>query len=456
MIKFLYIPLVAMLLALAACGDEHLVDKDPITLKQYVFVGPDGFSGDIANYYDPIETFYAEQGQTIKFFAGYSAGGSIYTDESLQQYYNGLLWNIDGSTYNLNYFRHTFLNPGEFEGSLETTDLFGDTLRTTFKIYVNTPNAISLESPINGYNQASPEDDQELKLRWKVTGIDPWEKTRCIIYMSYKRDSVWNKPLGITDCNESATLKGSLIQTYDSIAQQEISPYDSSFTLYWGAKLLVKSESGREYRDSTDIFHFSTRILEETSTLKIPFLYHRYRDNSILQTTAYLISKDGDTLQTLTNDLPVGTLSTKIKPQFGLKVVLEEKYRREYARESLVVDIPAYTVLTTDTVVFRDSTPPQVAPVSDQVLNSDSIAFYIYDDGSGINASRLQVIMDFDTLSFNYSVPTIKFFKNCFSKCKLSIVGEDNAHNALPNIYWTIEAAPGYRLISGPYSYEGF
>ena len=120
------------------------------------------------------------------------------------------------------------------------------------------------------------------------------------------------------------------------------------------------------------------------------------------------------------------------------------------------MDIPAYTVLTTDTVVFKDNTPPQLGPVSQQVLNTDSIAFYIYDDGSGINASRLQVIMDFDTLNFNYSTPTVKFFKNCFSKCKLSFVGEDNAHNSLPNVYWTVEAAPGYRLISGPYSYEGF
>lgn len=447
--------LMAAFLVLIACGDEHLIDQNTPVLKQYVFVGPDGFNGDIAAYYNPIEEFYVEQGQTIKFYAGYSAGAQIYTDETLQQYYNGLLWKIDGSTYNLNYFRHTFMTPGEFDGSLETTDFFGDTLLSHFKIYVNTPNSIALEAPANGYNQASPEFNQELTLKWKVEGIDPWEKTRCYIYMSYNPDSVWNAILGSTDCNAPVTLKGSLIQIYDSIAQKELSPYDSSFTLFWGAKLIVKSESGREYRDSTEIFHFSTKILNETSTLKIPLVYDHYKDHSILQTTAYLISKEGDTLETLTNDQAVVTLSTKVKQQDSLKVLLKETYRKEYASESLVVDIPANTVVTTDTIVFKDNIPPQIAPVSNEVLHTDSIAFYIYDDGSGINASKLRVIMDFDTLKFNYSVPTLKFYKNCFGTCKVTIEGEDYTRNSLPNVYWTIDNAPGYKIISGPYSNEG-
>lgn len=454
--KLLSISLCALAFALLACGDDYLIDKDSPKLKQYVYSAPDGFNGDVAAYYDPVTDLYVEQGQTIKFFAGYSAGAHIYTDETLQAYYNGLLWKIGESSYNLNSFRYTFLTPGEFDGSLETTDFYGDTLHTDFKIYVNTPNSITLESPKNGYNQASPDDDQELTLEWSVSGIDPWEKARCQIYMSYDPDSVWLSPLGSADCNAPATLKGSLIQTYDSIAQQSISAFDSSFTLYWGAKLFVKNESGREYRDSTEIFHFSTRILDSTSTLKIPLVYNRYRNHTLLQTKVYLIASNGDTLQTLTNELPSNTLVTKVEPQKGLKIFLEESYLKEYASESLTVDIPAYTVLTTDTVVFKDQIPPQIAPVSTQVLYSDSLTFYIYDDGSGINASMLQVIMDFDTLKFNYQSPTLKFYRSCISTCKLSIIGEDNSRNSLPNVYWVIENVPGYRFITGPFSNEGY
>ena len=453
--KLLCISLFALSITLTACGDEHLVEQETATLKQYVFAGPDGFNGYIANYYDPVTEIYVEQGQTIKFFAGYSAGARIYTDETLQQNYNGLLWKIDESTYNLSSFRHTFSTPGEYKGSLETTDYFGDTLRTTFKIYVNTPNSITLEQPYDGYNQASPNNNQGLTLQWNISGIDPWETPRCLIFMDYDPENVWDSPLGYTDCNSPVTLKGSLIQSYDAVTQEYISAYDSSFTLYWGAKMFTKSQSGREYRDSTEIFHFSTKILDETSTLKIPLVYSHYRDNSILQTEIYLISEEGDTLQTLTNNLVYNTITTKVEPQNGLKIVLKETYRREYASESLVVDIPAHTVLTTDTVFLKDQTPPQIAIINDQVLNSDSIAFYIYDDGSGLNASKLIVTLDFDTLNFNYNTPTLTFYKNCFNTCRLSIVGEDYSKNSLPDVYWTIQNVPGYRLISGPYPNEG-
>ena len=145
--KLLSISLCALAFALLACGDDYLIDKDSPKLKQYVYSAPDGFNGDVAAYYDPVTDLYVEQGQTIKFFAGYSAGAHIYTDETLQAYYNGLLWKIGESSYNLNSFRYTFLTPGEFDGSLETTDFYGDTLHTDFKIYVNTPNSITLESP---------------------------------------------------------------------------------------------------------------------------------------------------------------------------------------------------------------------------------------------------------------------------------------------------------------------
>ena len=159
----------ALIFILAACGDDHLIDTESNILRQYVFAGPDGYNSEISNRYDPVDEIYVEQGQTLRFYAGYSAGGPIYTDETLQPYYSGLLWKIDDNSFNLNSFRFTFQNPGVLNGSLETTDLFGDTLRSTFKIYVNTPNGIALEFPYNGYNQAEPTDDQSLPLRWSVT-----------------------------------------------------------------------------------------------------------------------------------------------------------------------------------------------------------------------------------------------------------------------------------------------
>lgn len=454
--KFQYILLCALAFLLGSCGDDHLVDKNTPKLSQYVYVAPDGFNGEVSKYYQPVDELYVEQGQSVKFFAGFSSGYGIFTDESLQRYYNGLLWKIGDNSFNLNSFRYTFLTSGEFDGSLETTDYYGDTLRSTFKVYVNAPNSITLDFPYNGYNQADPSDDQALPLRWSVTGIDPWETATCHVFISYNPDSVWNSPLGSTDCNSEAILRGSLVESYDSLLQQAISLYDSSFTLYWGIKMRVKSESGREYRDSTDIFHFSTRILNKTSTLKIPIVYERYRDNSILQTVAYLISSNGDTLETLTNSDRSNTLVAKVEPQIGLKVLLTEQYRKEYASESLIVDIPAYTVLTLDTIVLKDVIPPQISTFRDTVSRSDYIYFFLYDDGSGINANQLQVVVDFDTMQVDYQSPYLSFYTRCPSKCKVEISGEDYARNKLPNVHWFIENKYSYQYISGPFPNEEF
>ena len=441
--KFLSTSLAALFLVLAGCGDEHLVDNEANVLKQYVFAGPDGFNGNISNYYDPVDELYVEQGQSLKFYAGFSTGALIYTDETLQPYYSGLLWRIGENTFNLNSFRYTFTEPGIYDGSLETVDTFGDTLRTNFKVYVNTPNSISLDFPYNGYNQADPSEDQSLPLRWTVSGIDPWETARCEVYLSYTLDYVWDTPLGAIDCNSDGSLMGSLVEDADL--------YDSSFTLYWGTKMIVTSKSGRVYRDSTEIFHFSTKILNETSTIKIPLTYDRYRDNSILQTEVYLIANNGDTLETLTNDRISNTLVAKVEPQLGLKILLKETYRKEYASESLFVDVPAYTVLTTDTVVFKDNTAPQLAAYYDTIGISEEIKFLLYDDGSGINESKIKVVVDFDTIQPTYNNPELSFSTRCFGKCKIEFLGEDNARNKFPDVHWYIENKSSYRVITGPF-----
>lgn len=442
--------LTACALILLACGD-HLADEDTPVLQQYVFASTSMYSEDIPNYYDPIGDLYVEQGQSIRFYAGYSVGGKIHTDEALQQYYGGLLWKIGDDYYNLNSFRYTFDAPGEIEGSLETTDIFDDTLRNTFRIHVNTPSAIAIQYPYNGFNQADPTDDQELPLRWNVSGIDSWEAAQCLIYMSYDPDSVWDELLGQTDCFTEVLLRGSLIQDYDSVLQQSLSPYDSSFTLYWGIKMLVKSESGRVYRDSTEIFHFSTKILNDTSTLKIPIVYDRYRDNAVLSTKVTLISAEGDTLQTLTNEQKSGTLSAKVKPQMGLTVVVQETLRHEYISETRTVDIPKNTVLTLDTVTLKDHTPPQAMASKATFDITDSVLFLVYDDGSGVNPSKLHVVEDLDTLESYYQVPYLHFRSTCRDSCKLQIVGEDYSHNSIPKIYWTIENKKSYFRVTGPF-----
>ena len=83
---------------LTSCGDVHMVRDSGSSLHQYVYAVPDRQTGNIAGNYAPLGDLYVEQEQTVKFYAGYSIGDQIYTDESLQQYYEGLTWKSVTST----------------------------------------------------------------------------------------------------------------------------------------------------------------------------------------------------------------------------------------------------------------------------------------------------------------------------------------------------------------------
>ena len=448
--QILFIPLLATLF-LSACGDEHLASESGNNLQQYVYAVPEGYTGDIVNNNDALGDLYLEQGQTVRFYAAYGLGKVIFTDETLQQYYGGCSWSIGNDNFNLSNFRYTFNKPGDFSGTLETVDLYGDTLHNDFRVHVNTPNGITLLFPYNGYNQAEPTADQQLPLRWSVQGHDPWETSSCQIFISNDPDSVWESPVGRVDCNEELSLGGSLLGQIDPDSAA-ILTRDSSFTLYWGIALLTQSVSGRVYLDTSEIFHFSTKIQNDSSTLKIPVAYSRFRSNAYLESNVYLISADGDTLEKHTSEERAYTVTTKVKAQSRLKILVKETLRKEYAAESIMVDIPANTVQMLDTIFLTDKITPQVAPFLDTISPADSIQYLVYDDGSGINEAKLFVLVDGDTIPSDYRSPTLLFKIKCRLNCKVEILGEDNAHNPLPQEHWYIENKSSYYTITGPYS----
>lgn len=441
----------ALALLFSACGDDYRVDDSNPKLSQYVFGISDGASGNIVNFYTPLGDLYIEQGQTVKFYAGYSYDDAIVIDESLQEYFSGLSWDIGGDYFNLSSFRYTFHTPGMVEASLETTDLYGDTLHNDFRIFVNTPNSIALEFPYDGYNQAEPTGNQQLPLRWTVQGIDPWETTSCHIFIASSPDSVWDNHIGTTECDAEVYLGGSLVDDIDTALTR-----DSSFALYWGVKLVSRNESGREYRDSSSIFKFSTKIQNDSSTVKIPIAFDGFKSNVPLMSQVFFISASGDTLQKFTVLNKVNFLTAKVKPQSRLKIVVKETLRTEYASESLSVDIPPHTVVELDTLLLTDKVAPQITPFKTTVARNDSIQFLVYDDGSGINPAKLTVVMDGDTLKTAYRAPTLLFKAKCQEHCLFNINGEDYAHNILPRVVWRLDNQTDTYSITGPFSSDGY
>lgn len=450
--------LYAIFLLLCSCGEDSLIESDDVhQLSQYVYVVPEKFTGSITNYYAPIEDLYVNQWQTVRFCSGYSIGKEISTSDSMGQYFESIQWNIGSDEFTLSKFRYTFEKAGAFQGSLKTTDLFGDTLHTVFNIYVNAPDAITLDFPYDGYNQADPQNENGLSLKWSITGIDPWEEAYCKIYLSYSADSVWDEPLGSVPCDNDIQILGPL--TYDSLETNgKINLRDSSVTLYWAVKMTVENPDGKTRIYPSDIFHFSTKILDkDSSILKIPLYLINYLDTAKLNTVITLLNVDGDTLKVLHGTQKDSVLSTKVKAQTDLKVIVEEKNRLEYQGTSLSIDIAPNTVTWLDTLYLRDNMAPQLSPVSRQFAYDDAIQFYVQDNGSGLNLSKLQVIVGIDTLLYTFSNNSIlSFYPHCGFLCNIEIIGEDYAHNPLPPFYWTLRNNVGYVAITGPYLKDGY
>lgn len=441
------------ILFLCSCGDDVLVKSDDTDkLYQYIYVVPERFTGNITNFYSPIgKDLYVNQGQTVRFCSGYAITQEISTEDSMGKYYESILWNINDNEYTLSRFRYTFQDAGTFKGTLKTTDLFGDTLSTEFNIYVNTPNSLALDFPYDGFNQADPNNENGLPLKWTVLGIDPWEEANCRIYLSNSADSIWDKYLGTVPCTNEVQIGGPLV--YDSTG---FNSKDSSLTLYWAVEMTVESKDGTFRTYPSDVLHFSTRTTDsDSSVLKIPLVLKNYRDTVPLNTVITILDVNGDTLKVLNNTQKDSVLSTKLKPQTGIQVIVEEKEKNEYQTVTKTIDLFPNSVTWLDTVYLEDRTPPQILPVRRRIAFDDAIEFYIYDNGSGLNVSNMQVISGLDTLLITYNSPRISFYSHCGYTCNVEIIGEDNAHNPLPPFFWTIRKNVGYVSILGPFPKEG-
>lgn len=443
MIKFFAYIFVAILVAtcsFTSCANDDINEHK---LTQHVYATPENFNGSVSNYFEPLENLYVEVGQSIKFYAGYSIDNNIVTDDTYQSYYSELNWNIDGVNYNLNTFRYTFETPGTKYCSLNAIDNFGDTLHNDFTVYVNTPNSVAIDFPYNGYNQVKENSRTQLPLGISVSGIDSWEEPTCQIFVAGSPDSVWQNMIGESDCNTYSTLSG---------------VFQEKSTFYWAVKLLTKSASGKLYRDSTEIFNFTTKISGDSSILEIPLVLYRYMSKGIVNTTVQIISANGNILKTLQNDKPKNVFTLTVMPQSNLQIIFKENLKKEYAPETLTIDIPKSSIIKVDTTYLKDNIAPQIAPVAKTFDVNDKIQFYIYDDGSGINSKKLKVLQNTDTLQSEYLEPTLSFNATCESKCKLQIIGEDYARNMLPKNYWLIEKKSFDSIqkfdVSGPYTNE--
>jgi hypothetical protein len=145
-------------LALSSCGDDiHLshLSRDEVefsesqtnNFEQSIHIVPEGVIGAAHVFYPSSNEVFLDTNEPVRIQAVFHLNGEVLDADIAATYYQSLVWKLDGKKINIANFRQTFYNPGEYECILQTIDTFGDTLRDTTKIFVNTPSGISLISP---------------------------------------------------------------------------------------------------------------------------------------------------------------------------------------------------------------------------------------------------------------------------------------------------------------------
>lgn len=439
--KVTILPILFLLALISGCSDDVLQKESNTILAHHIYVMPQGASIDSKLFYEIRDTVFLELDHTYRFYVDHSIGGSATSNE--EDFYTSILWEIDGKNYNVKSLQQNFSTPGVKQGFFETVDLFGDTLRTPFLILVNTPSDIHLESPANGYNQVERNPKQGIPLKWKVSGVDSWETASCTVYASENQDYLFESSLGTIDCDKSIYLNG--INAGDKI----------SSTAYWAVVLQVESASGRLYRDTSEIFNFSTKTDESVGAfVVIPFLYSQLPSNQEVFPIIQIYNSDGSIAQSIEyNNFP-SAAAVSVKPQSDMKVCLVEGKLTEYKSKCQIVSVPENTIVSTDTIIFRDNIPPQVFPKMSAYATGNLLEFFVSDEGSGINPFRLHVVVNGDTVEHAFKGSNVSFKSNCKEPCKVQIVGEDNAKNPLPSSYWQISRDADLVIIKGPFAVE--
>lgn len=462
--SILYTIGLCLFLLLAGCRDDALVSSTDLQFLQQGIIVNYSTDDYVHHTEQAADTLYINRGQNILFKSAYALNGQYISMDSAINLYDAHYWVIEGDTINTTSFEYDFDSAGYYPCILNTIDFSGDTLKDTAHIFVGTPLEISLVTPpLQSSVEALSED--YLELNWKISGIDPWEKSSCTVYAAVSEDIPLSQythwidildsvsSLSANDCKSGIQLKGPLISEV-WLEKYGIDLKDSSLTVYWGVKARVYTESGYEEYASA-VSAFNTLFLEgDSSVIQIKPTYENLVAGTDISTQIILTNALGDTLKKITYDTPEEPLNIKVMPQSNLHIYAFETLRTDYEAAPVTINVPERSkIRLADSIVFTDKVPPKAVPVKTALSIDDSIQFYFMDNGSGISSTQKKfIIADYDTVSVQYNSSILSFANPCRRECNLKVPIPDNARNRNTELFWTLKFYRDSMYLSGPFA----
>ncbi len=441
--------LILCLLPLWNCSDSFRVDSDEIPrLSAYIHFVPSKFYGVSYREFPCVRTKSIAAGDAGQLVAEIRLDGKTVPESFVSDYAQSFLWTIEGKDYASSATFHTFPDSGIFDIVLRTVDFLDDTLKDTLTLFVNSPIEVIPVFPENGYS-ANPLDTQGVTFRIQTDGINSWQETECVLYLSSEKASIWNFPRDTVPCNGSYRIRGPLVAGDSDIFR------DSSFSFYWAVAARIPDSENAFDADSSEIRHFRTSLVgSDSSHLLIPIRYKSLSPN-ISPTGTVLVQGKGlkSPIRASISKNPE-TIRLKIFADDTLRISVHDSIRSEYGRyeTSVLIQKSSYVVL--DTVVLADTVPPLRMPGSSRIAGGDSLDFFVYDGGSGVSLNSIRVSLGGDTLSRSLRGNVVRFLPACKDSCALEVDLRDYAGNAAAPVFWKLVRENDSLDVLGPFNPE--
>ncbi len=445
-----------LLFSLNACSENAVFEEArSVYFSDAVYV-LDSLSDDFENLI-PADSLFLDSGKSIRLRVITRINDSILAVNELKKHFFIRYWTYAGNTRGEETFQLSFAGSGEYELCHVSVDFFGDSLTVCLPVFVNEKLSLQSVSPENKTNNLDIKKDT-LLFTWNFNGIDSWEKATCRFYLAKASENLWETKYQTVACQEPLSIALKKLQGIVNF-ETEDSP-----AFIWGIRAETQAGSFSEKLNAGPFqFRFISR--SETAALLIPIRYENAQRRSHKQGRLEVKIKDS-VLVTKTFGQDTLFELKKLPVNQPLKILVRETLLKDYVEDSTETILRQGIYQETDTLVLQDKQAPEAFPLKQKFSTKEPIAFYVTENGSGINALRTSVLeisgTEFISHPYVYSESQMFFKMPCDTSCLIRVVLQDNALNKSPDKLWKLSfvrnetKTPNEKnvdsvLISGPY-----
>lgn len=433
------------------CGDDSHVHFDDVpALKSGITFVPFTYSGTSYGSFSGYREIEILQGESGRFSANIQINGNRIAYDYISDYVKNFIWNFGKESANTSAIAKTFPDTGIFPIILKTVDYFDDTLRDTLTLYVTNPLHVTPQFPANGYNQFDALDSNGITFEVKTEGIHSWKNVECLLYFSMEKSLLWTYPYDTIPCNGKYHFPGPLFIGDPAYLS------DTSFAFFWGVVAHVPETNYAFNIDTSLVQTFYTALTQtETAELIIPIWYRSLSTGRSPSGKLILQNENGDTLAMQKISENPSTLSfKKLKAGKNFHLTISDSLLTEYSSFETQFDLPKATYNVLDTIVLRDTVPPQFSPNKMTFAQGDSIRFSLFDAGSGIANNSVRILIDGEAIERTIRQDEVRFLPSCKNRCILSLSLRDYAGNLSAPILWTLQNKKDALTLAGPFNPE--